>query len=668
MEHVKRISMQTNAKILANNIKSKSAPDMVDGDRKLATGHQPLATAAVRRPCLLIMLLVITAGVYLFTASDRAILDDGDALYSGVAQNMAATGDWVTPYVNGVRFLDKPPMLYWLTAASFRVFGVTEFAARLPAACAVAGIALLLFFLGRMAGGPLAGFTAGSAFAFCAGTFLFTLMAFPDIFFVFFLTLAVTAFYVWYRNEQNPVFPALLFYAALAGAVLSKGLIGLVFPGAVAVLFLLWSRNFSRLRHFHIVKGTLLFFLLAAPWHILAAVRNPGFLWYYFVNEQFLRFMGKRLPLDYESISLPIFWILVLAWLFPWSAFLPALRHVWRGSGSEGGAAGCDVARICFCWAFIVFVFFSVSSRIEHYSMPIFPPLAILVGVALSVEGLATKRAEKTAAPARKFNEVSTASPSLRAPCIHACFRRLATKSHEISGPGFAFLGILGSLAMLMLITGGLLLAFGVFGDIGQSQDPDSARLQAYKYYFAPLFEMPPDIVARLKTPLMGTLTAIAMGFMGAWFFARRGRRIAAVLAVNLTMAGFCFFTWQSLGICEGFISSRQFGQKLNELYRPGDAAVVLGDYETANSVNFYAPVPLYVYNGSAALLTQGMSYPDAPQMLLTSTSFSKMWEGNSRVFLLVPEDRLPGLELQPVWPVMRSNGRVLVSNILVSN
>ena len=575
---------------------------------------------------LFITLFIMAAGVYFFTASGSAILDDGDALYSHVAQNMAATGDWITPYANGVRFLDKPPMLFWTTAASFRVFGVTEFAARFPAACAVVAILPLLFFLGQNAGGSFAGFAACSAFAFCAGTFLFTRMAFPDIFLVFFMTLAVTAFYAWYRNEQNPLLSALMFYAAAAGAVLSKGLIGLFFPAAIVLLFLIWSKSVSRLRHFHILKGTLLFFIIAAPWHVLAAVRNPGFLWYYFVNEHFLRFMGKRLPLDYESISLPIFWALAIVWLFPWSVFLPALRHVWRGSDGRNDASR-DVIRICFCWAFVILVFFSFSSRCEHYSMPIFPPLAILVGASLSSECLAAKAAEKTLSR------------------------------------GFAFLGILGCLAALILIAGSLWTAFGNFGDAGQPRTAESARLYAYTYYFAPLFDMPTEIAARLKTPFAGTLAAMAIGFICAWLFVRRGRRMMAVLAINVAMAGFCLFAWQSLGICEGFISSRQFGQKLNELYKPGDAAVVFGDFETANSVNFYTPAPLYIFNGSAAVLTQGMSYPDAPQMLLTPTSFAKMWEDKNRIFLLAPEEQAASLKLHPAWPVLRSSGRVLVCN-----
>jgi 4-amino-4-deoxy-L-arabinose transferase-like glycosyltransferase len=576
----------------------------------------------------------MVAGVYLCTAAGRAILDDGDALYAHVAQNMAASGDWVTPYADGERFLDKPPMLYWLTAASYHIFGIFgifgglgsgEFAVRFPAVLAVLGVSLLLFFMGRRVGGPVVGFVAGASFALSVGTFLFTRMAFPDIFFVFFLTLAVAAFLRWYRDDGNPVAPALWFYAATAGAVLSKGLIGIFFPAVTVLLFLLWSRSFKRLRRFHVGKGTVLFLLLAAPWHILAAVRNPGFLWYYFVNEQFLRFFGKRQPLDYESISLPVFWLLVLAWLFPWSAFFPALRHVWRGMSSLPAEAR-DVIRICAVWVLVILVFFSVSSRIEHYSMPIFPPLVLLVGVAFSRD------------------------------------RTLADGTRKSMTRGFAFLGVLGLLAALLLVGGILWLEFGLSGQHPAGASA-GARLHAYKYYFAPLFDMPPDVVGKLKTPLIGTLATLAAGLGAAWLLDRRFRRMAAVMALNLTMAGFCLFAWQSLGVCEDVTSSRQFGRKLAQLHRPGDAAVVLGDFETANSVNFYAPVPLYIYKGSAALLSWGMRYPDAPQLLLSDGDFQSRWSGESRTFLLAPEDQVSALELPFSFTVLRSAGRVLLCN-----
>ena len=576
------------------------------------------------RRFLLLLLVLLVAGVYFYTATGRAIFDDGDALYSHISRQMATSGDWVTPYANGVRFMDKPPVLYWVTAAAFHLFGFSEFAARFPSALAVLGISLLLFFLGKRAGGPAAGFIAGTASALCIGTFLFTRMVFPDVLFVFFLTFSLFAFLKWYLDPNGPLIPALLFYAAMAGAVLTKGLMGLFFPGAIIFLFMIWGKDWRRLRHFHFWKGSLLFLLMALPWHFLAAIRNPGFMWYYFVNEQFLRFLGKRLPLDYETISLPIFWGLVLAWLFPWSAFLPAIRRTIRISRIQQIEVR-SLIRLCVCWILVIFVFFSVSSRIEHYSMPIFPPLALLIGIVLSPE-------------------VAFAAESKR------------SVAH-----GFAVLGIVGGIVVLLLLA-----AVVWMGDLftGQSlSHVATARLHAYKYYFAPLFEMPPDILDQLKTPLMGTCCAFALGLPVAWWMNRSGKRLIAVVLLNLVMAGFCLFAYQSLGVCEVILSSRQFGQKLNQLYRPGDIAVVLGDYETANSVNFYAPGILRVYKGSAALLQWGLRYPDAPEVLLSQSKFNEIWNGNRRTFLLAPEDQVSALEFQTAYPVMRSGGRILLCN-----
>ncbi|PYV14108.1 MAG: glycosyl transferase, partial [Acidobacteria bacterium] len=153
----------------------------------------------LRRFSLPVLLLLISS-VYLYTASRGAMLDDGDALYACVAQQMLERNDWVTPYANGVRFLDKPPLMYWLMALSYAVLGTNEFAARLPSVLAVLGTGCLLYFVGRKAGGHASGFIAGVAIAFCVGTFLFTRMVFPDILFVFFLTLALWAFLEWHSD------------------------------------------------------------------------------------------------------------------------------------------------------------------------------------------------------------------------------------------------------------------------------------------------------------------------------------------------------------------------------------------------------------------------------------------------------------------------------------
>ncbi len=571
------------------------------------------------------MLLLISA-VYIYTASGLAIMDDGDALYAEAARGMARSGDYVTPYVNGVRFLDKPPMMYWMTAAGYLAFGYNEFAAHLPSALAVLATGLLLFRMGARSGDPQAGFIAGAAYAFCIGTFLFTRLVFPDAVFVFFLTLSVLSFLEWYLNGRNTLVPSLLFYASTAGAVLAKGLIGVVFPAAVILLFLIWMKDLRRLRHFHLFKGSILFLVLAVPWHFLAAQRNPGFLWYYFINEQFLRFAGKRQPADYSSIPLLVFWALVLLWLFPWSAFIPAIRHV-VGDSERKPSGARAVARLCLCWIVFVLVFFSFSSRIEHYALPIFPPLMALAGMALS---------------AARLNEPRSDSP----------LRRSVSR-------GFAFLGILGAAAALVLLVSILFLDEW----FSRYATAETARLHAYKHYFAPLFEMPPGIISELKIPFYGTCAAIAAGLLGSWWANRRGLRLIGVVILNLMMGAFCLFTVQSFGICEEMISSRQFGEKLNELYCPGDSAVVAGDYETANSIAFYSPFSLQVYQGTAALLHWGMQYPDAPPITLSTEELKDQWAGPQRVFLLAPEDKIPAQSLAPLFEVMRSAGRVLLSN-----
>jgi len=190
-----------------------------------------------------------------------------------------------------------------------------------------------------------------------------------------------------------------------------------------------------------------------------------------------------------------------------------------------------------------------------------------------------------------------------------------------------------------------------------------AVRLHAYQYYFAPLFDLPPDVIVALKSPFLRACATLAAGLLGAWWLDRRNLRMRAVIALNLTMALFCIFAFRSLAICEGVLSSRQFGQRLNQLYHPGDSAVVLGDYETANSINFYAPLTLYVHGGTAALLQWGMRYPDAPRLILPRAALDEKWHGTQRTFLLGPEDKVNALGLQPAYPVMRSAGRILLCN-----
>ena len=192
--------------------------------------------------------LLVTAAVYLYTAGGRAILDGDEARYVHVARQMAERGDWVTPYANGLRYFNKPPLLYWLEGASFQLFGMTEFAARLPVVLGLLGTTWLVQRLATLAAGGFAGFAAGLSFAFCIGTFLFTREVMHDVLVVFFLTLAMYCLVLWYRDRGEGAWPVIGFGASLAGAVLSKGLIGIAFPVGIALIVYVLSKPRPALR------------------------------------------------------------------------------------------------------------------------------------------------------------------------------------------------------------------------------------------------------------------------------------------------------------------------------------------------------------------------------------------------------------------------------------
>ena len=568
------------------------------------------------------ILLITTAVVYLLPAG-RAILDDGNALYTHVAQQMVLRGDWVTPYANGVRFLDKPPLMFWLMAASYRLFGFNEWAARLPTMLAVFGTAWLLWRIGVAGAGPLAGFFAGLIFILSAGTLFFTLEAFPDIFLVFFLTLAMYSVALFYLYRRDNGWHVVGFSAALAGAVLSKSLIGLVFPIAAVALFLLVSREWPRIRAKYLIVALIVFVTIAVPWHLLVAIRNPGFISHHFLNEQVMRFLDRRYPVDYGTLPVPIFWALVVVLFLPWSAFLPLTWRLWRIPGGRNDAAAV-VVRLAWCWAAVIIAFFTVSSRLEHYSFPALPPLALAVGVALS--------------------------PSVYEPRSKAVRR------------AFAVLAGLGLLAGAFAIA--LLVWWRTAGKEILAGTALLSREHAYTNLFSPLFDMTPATRGRLVGPFVAALVAFALGTVSAWWLNRGGRRVLAVLSLASMMIAFSFLALDSLHLCEGLLSSKAFGVALRQIARPGQKVVVVGDFESANSINFYAPVQIVLYDGAAASLAQGLRYSDAPRMILSRADLDRLWQGGERAFLLVRRTRVAELGLSPAHFILDDAGRVLISNV----
>lgn len=543
--------------------------------------------------------LLVAAFIYLPSTVDRAVIDYDEGHYAQVARQMVVRGDYVIPYANGVRFLEKPPLMYWLTAASFRAFGINEFALRLPTALAVMALVWVVTLTARRAAGERAALIAGLCTACSVGTYLFTRETLHDIWLVLFVALAMYAFLEWYLSPRHSLRHALLFYAALAGAVLCKSLVGVAFVVGTVVVFFLVTRERPQWRTLHLLPGSLLFLTLAVPWHLLAALRDHGFLWFFFFNEQFLRFLGKHDPPLLWSLPLFTFWALTLVWFFPWTAFLPAAFVANRRHADTSQRA---LARLALIWAGIIMAFFSVSGRLEHYVFPALPALSLLVGMALS--GADDSRSVRWA------------------------FR------------GLAVLGIL-------ILAAGIGTAIWFFAGGHGVETASAVRTgMVYQTDYSILADMPASIMKDLLKPAGVTIASLAIGFLFALRFERRGRRIPAVMSVAAVMVVVCGMTHWSLVICEDMISSKKFGLAVSREAQPGDHLVVVGDYESANSLNFYEPLPVEVFDGVAYSLIPGMKYPDAPKIILTADEFEKLWKSGNRVFALVPKDRLEKLKL----------------------
>lgn len=328
-------------------------------------------------------------------------MDDVDAVQAQIARNMLTSGDWVTARLDGVAYLEKPPLIYWAMAVAYRIFGVHDWAARIPVVLAVIGLACLTALIGRWAFGERAGFYAGLCMASGIGLFLFTRILIPDVILTLTTTFALWSF-LRAIDEEEPAarWWAMLLAVCLGLGLLLKSLIGVVFPVGIALLYLALTRQLSSKRiwkQLHLPSGIALTLAIAVPWHVLAALRNPpllnlsmhsgpgqyhGFLWFFFINEQLLRFLNLRYPRDYDTVPRALFWLLTLVWLFPWSAYLPAATRLSFRPVDRAGR----VRLLALCWIGVIMIFFTFSTTQEYYSMPCYPALALLIGSAMASE------------------------------------------------------------------------------------------------------------------------------------------------------------------------------------------------------------------------------------------------------------------------------------------
>ena len=263
-------------------------------------------------------LIALWAVIYMSGLSRPALLDDADTVHAEAAKEMLQRHDWVTLYVNGVRYLEKAPLMYWGVATSYKLFGISEWSTRLPLMLGVLAMILSTYGLGRWALGAEGGFDSGLVLATALGPFLFTRFLIPDVAVGLWLTLTFWLFLVSLEQEKPARWICWGLAAVCALNVLTKGLIGLVFPAGAIGLYLLLTGNLRHFLKLRLISSALVFLVIAAPWHILAALRNPpqgnvrGFLWFYFINEHVNRFLGTRIPKDYDKVPLLLFWALLV--------------------------------------------------------------------------------------------------------------------------------------------------------------------------------------------------------------------------------------------------------------------------------------------------------------------------------------------------------------------
>ena len=558
-------------------------------------------------------------------------MDDVDAVQAQIARTMLTSGDWVTARLDGVPYLEKSPLIYWTIAASYKVFGVHDWAARIPMALSAMGLAWLTAAFGIWAFGRRAGFYAGLIVATCIGLFLFTRVLIPDVMLTFTVALAMWALLrVLDDEEPRPRLWAFLLAASLGVGLLLKSTVAVLFPVAAGAIYLFLThqlfsaRAWKRLRPF---SGLLIVLLIAAPWHVLATLRNPpyfsfslhsapgeyhGFLWFYFMNEQVLRFLNLRYPRDYNTVPRLYFWLFHLLWLFPWSVYFPAVAKLSFKPVDRAGRTRL----LALCWTGFMLVFFTFSTTQEYYTMPCYPALALLLGSAMAAGGDWVRRGTRMIA-------------------------------------AIAGLAALALIAILVLVWN-----TPAPGDISTAL---SQRPGTYTLSLSHMEDLTLASFAYLRLPLAVAAIAFLAGALGT--LRSTGRR--AFLAAALMMVLFFQAARLAMVTFDPYLSSRPLAEAL--LQAPEGKLIVDHHYYTFSSVFFYTNRSALLLNGRFNNLVYGSYAPGAPDVFLDDAGWKALWLGPDRCYVVASDYAMPRFEKlvgkAALNLVAASGGKVVLTN-----
>ncbi len=608
------------------------SPGAIDFDQADARLHGSSAVAGRRGR--LIVLLVAALIFLACIVSPPALMDDMDATQAQIARTMLDSGDWVTARINGVVYLEKPPLKYWLIAISFRLFGVHDWAARIPTALAAVLLCWVTALFGTWAFDARAGMYAGLCLATCVGLFLFTRVLLPDVMLTLTIALALWALLrALDEAEPHPRRWAMLMWASLGTGLLLKGLIAIVFPVAADVLYLAVSRQLflrKTWRRIYPLAGLALFLAIALPWHVLATIRNPpyfdftmhsergsyhGFFWFYFINEHLLRYLGRRYPRDYNTVPRLYFWLFHLIWLFPWSVYLPAAAKLEFRPASRAGRTRV----LALCWIGFILVFFSFSTTQEYYSMPCYPALALLIGCALASED-------------RLLVYGTRAAAGVATICC-AAIAVILWLVRSTPTPGDISVALNENPDIYTVYT----LSLGHMGDL---------TLRAFAY---------------LRLPLALAGVGLLIGAAGAWKFSAR----RAVPALVLMMALFFHAARLALVTFDPYLGSRPLADALNR--SPEGQLIADDQYYAFSSVMFYANRRALLLNGRINNIEYGSYAPGAPDVFIDDRQFARLWSQPERYYLVAAAPAVARFEKlvgrSALHVVVESGGKFLFTN-----
>ncbi len=565
------------------------------------------------------LILVFTAAVFLATSFQPSLLDDADATHAEAAKEMIERDDWITLHVNGVRYLEKAPLLYWAVAASFSVFGFNTFAVRFPVIVAILLLAFVAYQFGRWAYSEKAGLYAAAILASCVGMFLFTRVMIPEAILTLWFALAHYCFLRGFFGEGKSKRWYYGLYASIAICVLTKGLIGIVFIAGPIGLFLLLTRNLSEIKHLRLFTGTLLFLAIAAPWHLLAGLRNDRFFWFYFVNEHIKRFLGTREPKDYNRVPFAFYWLMHLLWLFPWSVGAPLL--VWRKPAINRAAERERLINLyVWLWAALILIFFNLSTSQEYYTFPVYAPLALLLGAALA-------QAEEHPKAQKHLLWMQGALAAV-ALAVAAALGALVWKARDVQPTG--------DLSDLL------------------NQAPSDA--EQYTLSLGHFFDLTTNAFAELRVPASGAAITLGAGFLLAFWFRKRRQHSRAAIAMLVTMG--LMFVCANLAQrkFEPVLSSRALADEIERRWEPNAKIIFNGEYETGSSIAFYTNQQVLLLNGKVTGMRFGSTYPDVPPVFLEAEDVRRLWQSGDRIFLFTEESKkeaalrvLSGLQVYPL-------------------